>query len=373
LVCQTKHPNMNFNLTQEQESLRNTAREFLATECPISVVREAEESGVGHSPDLWRKMADLGWLGICLPEKYGGGESSLSDQAVLFEEVGGFLVPGPLLASSVLAAQTVLQGGTDQQKDNLLPGMVSGDIILTLARGERLETSSQSGSLVISGESAFVRYAGLANQIICATRPAIGAWPDTTLVLVDSQADGVIKTAMESIANYPQFRVEFDDVSLPGDSVLGEIAEGRVALELAIKRATVIQCAETLGRAEKVLEMVVAYAGTGQQFDRPIPIGSFQAVQHRCANLKVAVDIGRLLTYQAAWRLDQNLPASDEIAMAKAQSGTLSRLATETGHSIFGGVSFTVKHDMHLYSDRAKIAEAHLGDTEYHLDQMIVD
>ena len=362
---------MNFSLTSEQQLLRNTAREFLAIECPTSVVREAEESGVGHAPDLWRKMADLGWMGICLPKKYGGEESLLTDQTVLFEEVGRALVPGPLLSSSVLAAQIVLHGGTDQQKETLLPGMIRGEIILTLARGERLETSSQSGNLVLSGDSLFVRYAGLANQIICATRPAIGAWPDTTLVMVDGQADGVIKTAMESIANYPQFLVEFDDVSLLDDAVLGEIAEGRVALELATQRATVIQCAETLGRAEKVLDMVVEYAGMRQQFGQPI--GIFQAVQHRCANLKVAVDSGRLLTYKAAWRLDQNLPASDEIAMAKAQSGRLSRLATETGHSIFAGISFTVEHDMHLYSDRAKIAEANLGDTEYHLDQMIVD
>jgi len=116
---------MNFSLTSEQQLLRNTAREFLAIECPISVVREAEESGVGHAPDLWRKMADLGCMGICLPKKYGGEESLLTDQTVLFEEVGRALVPGPLLSSSVLAAQIVLHGGTDQQKETLLPGMIS--------------------------------------------------------------------------------------------------------------------------------------------------------------------------------------------------------------------------------------------------------
>lgn len=359
---------MNFSLTSEQEILRIAAREFLGEECPTSLVRSAEESGDGHVPELWQKMARLGWLGIALPERYGGAGRSLTDQAVLFEELGRVLAPGPMLTSSVLAAQIVLYGGTDQQKQNLLPAMINGDLILTLARGERLETSSQSGGLILSGESSFVRHAGIANHIICATRPAIGTWPDTTLVLVDAQSDGVIMTAMESIANYPQHMVEFDDISLTDDAVLGEIAEGRVALEMAIQRATVIQCAETLGRCQKVLEMVAEYASNGEQSGR-----ASQSVQHRCADLKITLDGGRLLTYQAAWRLDQGLPTSDEIAMAKAQSGTLSRLTTETGHSIFGGVSFTVEHDMQLYSARGKIAEANLGDTEYHLDQMIAD
>ena len=361
---------MDFALTQEQVILRRSAREFLEAECPSSLVRAVEESGDGHAPDLWRKMAGLGWLGISLPEQYGGTGGSLTDQTVLFEEIGRTLTPGPLLTSSVLAAQIVLNAGGDRQKDDLLPGVVSGEVILTLARGEKLETASRDGGLTLSGESLFVPYAGLASHIICATRPAIGAWPDTTLVLVDTQAGGVIKTAMESIANYPQFLVEFDDVPLPGDAVLGEIAQGRPALDRAVQRATVAQCAETLGRAQMVLEMVVEYAGNRVQFGRPI--GTFQAVQHRCADLKVAVDGVRMLTYQAAWRLDQGLPAGQEISMAKAQAGTLSRMATEAGHSIFAGISFTVEHDMQLYSARAKIAEANLGDTGYHLDQLVI-
>ncbi|MCH2513545.1 MAG: hypothetical protein DSY78_03475 [Chloroflexi bacterium] len=361
---------MDFALTEKQEILHRSAREFLEVECPTSVVREAEESREGHAPELWRKMAGLGWLGISLPEQFGGTGGSLTDQTVLFEEIGRALTPGPLLTSSVLAAQIVLNAGNDAHKAALIPGVISGEIILTLARGERLETASRDGGLTLSGDSLFVPYAGLATQIICATHPAIGASPDTTLVLVDPNADGVTLTAMESIANYPQFLVDFDDVPLPDDAVLGEIAEGMPALDLAVQRATVVQCAETLGRAQKVLEMVVEYAGHRVAFGRPI--GTFQAVQHRCADLRVAVDGGRMLTYQAAWKLDQGLPSGDEVSMAKAQAGMLSRMATEAGHSIFAGISFTVEHDMQLYSARAKIAEANLGDTEYHLDQLTI-
>jgi len=360
---------MDFGLTEQQEIMRRAAREFLEAECPTSLVRETEESADGHAPDLWRNMAELGWLGIALPEMYGGTGGSFTDQIVLFEEIGRALTPGPMLTSSVLAAQIVLIAGNDSQKERLLPGIVSGDIVLTLARGDKLETaSSVDGGVTLSGDSAFVPYGGLANQIICATRPAIGAWPDTTLVLVDNQTEGVLKTPMESIANYPQHLVEFDDVALSTEDLLGEIAEGRSALDQAVQRATVVQCAETLGRAQKVLDMVVEYAGHRVAFGRPI--GTFQAVQHRCADLKVAIDSSRMLTYQAAWKADQGIPAGDEVAMAKAQAGTLSRTATEAGHTIFAGISFTTEHDMQLYSARAKIAEANLGDTEYHLDQL---
>ena len=210
---------MDFALTPAQEILRRSAREFLEAECPTSLVREAAESGEGHWPELWRRMAALGWLGIALPDQYGGTGGTLTDQTVLFEEIGRALTPGPLLTSSALAARVVLNVGNENQKDSLLPGVVSGDLILTLARGDRLETANKDGGLTLSGESSFVPHARLAHQIVCATRPAIGAWPDTTLVLVDSQASGVAKTPMESIANYPQCVVEFDDVALDRRSV----------------------------------------------------------------------------------------------------------------------------------------------------------
>ena len=250
---------MDLSLTEEQQILSRTAREFLEAECPTTVVREAENAEEGYLPDLWKKMANLGWLGVSLPENYGGIGGSLTDQTVLFEEIGRALVPGPLLTSSVLAAQILLDSRNETQKQNLLPGIANGDLIVTLARGERLETSSDDTGIVLSGESLFVPFAGIASHIICATRPAVGAWPDTTLVVVDAHADKIFKTRMESIANYPQYLAEFDDISIPLNAVLGDIAEGRPVLDAALQRAMVIQCAETLGRAEKILEMVVKY------------------------------------------------------------------------------------------------------------------
>ena len=150
---------MDLSLTEEQQILSRTAREFLEAECPTTVVREAENAEEGYLPDLWKKMANLGWLGVSLPENYGGIGGSLTDQTVLFEEIGRALVPGPMLTSSVLAAQILLDSKNETQKQKLLPGIANGDLIVTLARGERLETSSDDTGIVLSGESLFVPFA----------------------------------------------------------------------------------------------------------------------------------------------------------------------------------------------------------------------
>ena len=271
----------------------------------------------------------------------------------------------------VLQSDWLTTGPKVDEFEDCITGLVESVGSVAVSSGTAALHVGMAALGVSSGDEVVVpalTFAATANCVVYqgATPVFVDVLPGT--LLVDPEANGVSKTVMESVANYPQYLVEFDDVPLAEDAVLGEIAEGRAALDLAVQRSIVIQCAETLGRAQKVLEMVVEYAGHRVAFGRPI--GTFQAVQHRCADLRVAVDGGRMLTYQAAWKLDEGIPANEEVSMAKAQAGMLSRLATEAGHSIFAGISFTVEHDMQLYSARAKIAEANLGDTEYHLDQL---
>jgi alkylation response protein AidB-like acyl-CoA dehydrogenase len=169
---------------------------------------------------------------------------------------------------------------------------------------------------------------------------------------------------MKSVGAHRQYEIEFRDVKVPESQHLTGAAGGG-ALSEALDWATVAQCGEMVGRAERVLEMVVDYSKSRVQFGRPI--GSFQAVQHRCADLRVAVDGARLLTHQAAWKLSRGTPAGEDVSMAKAYCGSLSRRATEAGHSIFAGIAFAREHDMHLYTARSKISEANLGDTDAHL------
>ena len=359
---------MDLGLNEQQEILRRTAREFLEAECPASLVRELEHSEQGYSPELWKKLAHLGWLGQAFPAEYGGDGASLIDQVVLFEEVGRALLPGPLLPSSVLSGQALSRAGSEDQKAGLLSSMARGETIVTAPLLEPgtspgdsgLRLTAADGGYLLNGAMLFVPYAHAANYVLCAA----GA----SLFLVDARSPGVTVNLMESVAGYKQHEVLFQDVTVPEERILGRAGRGQASLASAREWATVVQCAEMVGRARKILEMVVEYSKARVQFGRPI--GAFQAVQHRCADLGVAVDGAQLVTHRAAWKVAQGLPCSEDIAMAKAAAGALSRLAVTAGHTIFAGIAFTMDHDMQLYTQRSKVAEANLGDTDFHLDRL---
>ena len=378
---------MDLGLSEQQQILRQTAREFLEGECPISLVRELEGGEEGYSLSLWKKMADLDWLGLALPPQYGGAGGSPVDAVVLFEEMGRALVPGPILPSCVMAAQTLLRAATEAQKADLLSAIARGDVIVTTALGEPgsglaggglgLRAAPDSGGYVIDGALLFVPYAHRADYILCVAetngragdvgQPAKAGEGDT-LFLVEAGSPGVTANLLDSVAGYKQHEVLFQGVTVREEAVLGGVGQASGYLVEAGDWATVMQCAEIVGRAEKILEMVVEYAKNRVQFGRPI--GSFQAVQHRCADLRVGVDGARLVTHQAAWKLAEGLPSSTDVSMAKACAGSLSRQAVAAGHIIFAGIAFTMEHDMQLYTMRSKIAEANLGDTDFHLDRL---
>ena len=374
---------MNLALNEQQEMLRRTAREFLEAQCPTSLVRECEDSDSGYSLELWKRMAELGWLGLTLSPEYGGSGGGLLDQVVLFEELGRAIAPGPLLTSMVFAGRVISDAGTASQKADLLPRMARGDVITTAALGGP-DTDPQgvglvaqpdgSGGYSISGTKLFVPFAHVSGFILCsADTSGSSASPATdgareTLFLIDTTSAGIEAVLMESLAGYKQHEVVFVNVEAGTENVVGEPARAQEALAKATEWAIVIQCAEMIGRAEKVLDMVVEYSKVRVQFGRPI--GAFQAVQHRCADLKVSIDGARLVTHQAAWKLEQGLSCSEDVSMAKAFAGSASRQAIVAGHGIFAGVAFTVEHDMQLYTMRSKIAEASLGDTDSHLDRL---
>jgi alkylation response protein AidB-like acyl-CoA dehydrogenase len=373
---------MDLGLSEQQEILRRTAREFLEAECPTSLVREVEHSEQGYSPELWKKMADLGWLGQAFPPEYGGDGASLIDQVVLFEEIGRALLPGPLLPSSVLSGQALLRAGSEDQKVGLLPSMAQGETIVTAPMpepgtgpGDGLRLTAADGGYVLNGAMLFVPYAHVARYVLCAAGPGgNGLAPEgsqaseVSLFLVDTGGPGVTVNLLESVAGYKQHEVLFRDVAVPGERILGQAGRGQASLSSATEWATVVQSAEMAGRAQKILEMVVEYSKARVQFGRPI--GAFQAMQHRCADLKAAVDGAQLVTHRAAWKVTRELSCPEDIAVAKAAAGALSRLAVTAGHTIFAGIAFTMDHDMQLYTQRSKVAEANLGDTDFHLDRL---
>ncbi len=362
---------MDLALNQVQEMLRRTAREFLEANCPPTLVREVEASGKGYSPELWAQMAALGWLGLSLPEEYGGEGGDAVDQLVLSEEMGRALVPSPYLASVVTCGRLVALAGSHSQRQATLPRLARGELILSLAMdeegsGQSTRVTKEDGGHRLNGVKSFVPFANLADTLIC-----VAGWlgdGGVSLCLIPSDADRVTIQAMESIAGYPQARVVFEDVEIGVDGVLGKPGEGGDVLGEAMQWATLVQCGEMVGRGRKILEMVLDYAKNRVQFGRPI--GAFQAIQHQMADLRVAVDAAELLTYRAACSMAEGRDCAEEIALAKASADEMSRMSTVVGHGVYAGISYTVEHDMQLYSAHNRLAEAESGGTLGQIDRI---
>ena len=366
---------MDLDLSEDQKMLQKTARDFLANECTKQFVRQMELDEKGYSPELWGKMAELGWLGLPFPESYDGGGGSLLDLVVLLEEMGRACLPSPYLPSVVMSGLTILAAGSDDQKQRYLPGISRGEIFtfaLTESDGSydaasiKAEATHGKGEYVVSGTKLFVPYAHAADHMLCLARTAAGSKPEDglSLLVVDSGSPGVRSVVLSTIASDKQCEVVLEGVRVPAGDVVGQPGEAWPIVEKTLRWAAIAKCAEMVGAAQQVLEMSVAYAKERVQFDRPI--GTFQAVQHHCANMLLDVDGMRYLTYEAAWLLSNGLPAVKEVAMAKTWVSEAIGRVVRLGHQIHGGVGYTIDHDLQLYYRRGKAAQALFGDANYH-------
>jgi len=368
---------MDFALSEEQDMLRKSARDFLGAECPKSVVKEIEVSDLGYSPALWKKMAALGWMGIALPEEYGGAGLSLLDLAVLFEEFGRSAMPGPML-SSTIAALAIADYGTDEQKKALLPGVASGEVILAIALSEpeadydakwvAAAAAPKDGGFELSGTKRFVPCAHVADHMLVVARTAGKPGDDTglTVFVVSGKAPGVVvPPPLRTIARDRQFEVRLDKVSVSPGDILGGLNEGSALVSGILRKGAAILCAQMVGGAQQEMEITAEHAKTRVQFGRPL--GAFQAYQHRMADVFIDVNGARWVAYQAAWRLSEGLPAEREVAIAKAFCNiACQRVAASTQH-LHGGIGVDVDYDLHYYFRRAKAFELTLGNTPFHL------
>jgi len=319
---------MDFSLTEEQEILRTVARDFLATECPKELVREMAKDEMGHPLHLWQQMAEVGWMGLIIPKEYGGAGGSFLDLIVLLEEMGRACLPGPFFSTVVLGGLTVLEAGNEEQKAELLPQLAEGEILLTLAitepsakyTGDGIQTKAtpRDKEFIIEGTKLFVPDAHTSDYLICAVRTKATQSPEDgiTLFLVDAKSPGISCTLLKTMAGDKQCEVTFDNVTVPFSNILGNLNVGWLILDKVLEKAVVAQCAQMVGGTKQVLEMTVEYAKQRIAFGHPI--GSFQAIQHHCANMLVDVDGCSLVVNNAAWRLSQGLPATQEVAIAKA-------------------------------------------------------
>ena len=367
---------MDLGLTEVQQMLKNSAREFLSQECPLTLVREMEEHEQGYTDELWRQVVSLGWTGLVFPEQYGGTGGDFIDLAVLLEEMGRSLLPAPFFSTVLLGGLTVLDAGTDAQKQDILPGFCDGRLRLTLALtedsatlepwGVTLSATQDGQDYRLNGTKLFVPDAHVADMMLMVARTSDGADPaeGITLFLVPGSSPGVSVSQLKTVACDRQCEVTLNDVSVPAGSVLGEVGAGWPIVQRTLQRAIAGKCLEMLGGADAVLEMTVEYTKQRTQFGRPV--GSFQAVQHHCSNMATDVEGSRHIAYQAAWRISEGLPAQREVAMAKAWvSGAYQRVCS-TAHQCHGAIGFTKEHNLQLYTRRAKVQELSYGDVNYH-------
>ena len=372
---------MNFELDEEQVMLKSSARDFLQQECPKKLVRAIMEDPKGYSPELWKKIADLGWLGLTLPEEYGGVGSSFLDLVVLLEECGRALLPGPFVSTVVLAGHPILAAGTKEQQEQFLPRIAQGDLILTLALLEAsagLEASDVSAKAtpsadgyVINGTKLFVPHAHIADYILCVTRTKDSPNPEEgiTLFLVDAKAKGVQIQPLTTMTGEKLCEVVFNNVAVPSKSMLGESGKGWSVVKRLLAEAQVAECAWMTGGARWAMETSIEYAKTRIAFGRPI--GSFQAIQHKLSDVAVAVEGATSILYYAAWTIMENQPDMAMAAsMAKSWCGEAYKQATFTGVQVHGGIGYTWDHDMHLYLKRAKACEVTFGDSDYHREKV---
>lgn len=373
---------MDFTYTEEQKMIKEAARGFLENACPnVEWYLEMDKDEKGFTPELWKGMVDLGWMGIVFPEKYGGIGGSFLDLVVLLEEMGYAALPGPFFSTVILGGLTVLEAGTDEQKNDLLPQIAAGNCKMTLALTEKTGTvynpyfidttaKEEGNNYILNGVKLFVPDANVSDVIIAAARTG-GAKIDKngiSLFLVNKNTPGLNVTLLKTTAGDKLCEVIFDAVKVPKEKILGTVNGGGAIIEKILQYAAVGKCAEMLGGSHKVMEITVAYAKERVQFGKQI--GSYQAVQHHCANQKIAIEGSTYITYKAAWLLSTGLPAERIVASAKSWVSESYKKVTAIGHQIFGGTGYIVEHPMPIYSRRAKAAEYAFGNANYHRQLM---
>jgi len=370
---------VDFGFNEQQEMMQTMARDFLAGEYSDKVLKTMVKDEKGFTPELWKKMVAMNLMGLSLPEKYGGVGDFL-DLTVVLEEMGCVCFLGPFFSTVVLGASAIMEAGSDEQKQKFLQGIAEGKVLMTLALTEpsakytadriQIRAKLQGNDYIISGTKVFVPDAYVANYIICAARTGESKDPrdGITLFIADINTPGITCKLLKTIAGDKQCEVTFDNVKVSKDNVLGEIGKGWQYIEKVLQRANAARCAEMVGMAQQVLKMTLDYAKERAAFGHPI--GAFQSIQHRCADMLIDVDGSRFATYQAAWRINEGLEAGREVAIAKAWVSQACRRVMNSAHQIHGAIGFSEDHILHFYTKRARAYEFSFGGVDFQLEKL---
>ena len=373
---------MDFDFSEEQGMLRDVAREFLTEQCSPEHARKMFEDAAGYDKGTYRKMADLGLLGLPFPESYGGAGLGMVEQAVILEEMGRVAYPGPYFAGVVLAGTAIMASGDERAMARYLPNLGSGELTMTFAFIEDevnwepyvvgLQVTQDGDGYRLRGIKRLVPFGQSVDTIVVVGRTGGGTGAQgITLLAVPRDTPGLgFEENVSLDLNEKVCSINFDDVRVPADCLIGEFGNGWVAVETTLRRAAVAAAAEMLGASRKSLEMSVEYAKVREQFGQPI--GSFQAIKHRLAEMLEATENLHSTVYYAAWALDAK-PTDMVLAasVAKSIANEASRMVCGEAIQVHGGIGYTWEYDLHLYWKRAKHLEALYGDTVYHRERAL--
>ncbi len=368
---------MDLALTESQEMLRASARTFVEREAPTHTLVALQKQESSLVPDLWRKAVDAGWPGILIPTEYGGSESTLTDAAVLFEELGRGPVPGPFFSSGVLGALAILEAGSEAQRKAILPAVARGEAVLAVAitdpntswgpQAVTLRPQRVGDRYRLDGIKLFVSDATAATHLIVAARTGDGP-ADVSLLLVDARAPGVRARRLPGFLSW-QDEVRFDGVEVPAAALLGgRDNQGWAALERALGRALPVLCSYMVGGCQAVYEMSVKHSQQRVQFG--VPIGRFQRVQDHVIRLVNHLDAARWTTAEALWKLDTGRPATDAVHMAKAVTSEGYLEACNAAHEVHAGQGSLMEYGLVAHTQMSRTLFAHLGDPRWHKRRM---
>ena len=371
---------MDTSFTEEQIMLRKSTADFLVEKYPEAKVREIEESDTGHDPEIWRGMAELGWMGLVIPEEYEGMGMTFQDLTIVLEEMGRNIAPGPFFCTVLEGAYPILDAGSEEQKKEFLPKIANGELIFTMALLEADDIHDASGiavkatpkgdGFVINGIKLFVEQAINADYMIVVTRTREGASPEDgiTLFIVDAKSPGIHCEVIPTIGMEKLCEVSFKDVAVPKKNILGELDKGLPIVDKVMERAAIAKASESLGAMDGIVPMTNDYLKDRVQYDEPL--ARFQALQHIMADMFISLTTSKYLVYKAVWMESEGLPCAKEVAMAKSYVNQNYKELSRWMIRLYGGNGTHREFKPGLYYRRAKAASIAFGDTGFQREKI---
>ncbi len=364
---------MDLGLSEIQKMLQESSRNYLEENCTMDFVRAMESDDIGISDEIWKNMAEMGWLGLMIPEEFGGSGFNFEDMSILLEEMGRVGLSGPFFSTAIIGVQTLLLSGDEKQKKEILPKISTGEIKITLAFNETAGsfdeseinstfTTKNDDGWTLNGEKLFVNDAKSADYFVVASKSENNQ--GLSLFLVPANSEGIEIEKMDSIGGDKIYKVKFSEIKLDDAQLLGEDGDAWNTLSEVFRYGAAGKSSEMSGAASKVMDMTLDYIKDRKQFDRPI--GSFQAVQHHAADMAILTKVSTQFARKAAWKLSNSDESILDVNRSKAYVSKAFHDICQISHQLHGAIGYTWDYDLQVFTRKMQHQKLSFGDAEFH-------